>query len=108
MNAKADGTHAQAVARPERQRLLLGLLRERLDEAEGAGELVLKLEPEDMERLCSEAGIEANPVATFRSLVRANLVRLRGRWREGISGAQAPVYVERLTEQGLRLLAGFE
>ena len=83
---------------PEETRRLLALVQGRLEEARATGRPVLKLEPEDVERLCSEAG-------SFGALVRQNLVRLRGRWRENRSAVRAPVYVERLTERGLRLLA---
>lgn len=100
-----DGAQTQVGARTEETRRLLALLRDRLDEAERAGEVALKLEPGDVERLCSEAEIEGDAADVFRNLVRGNLVRLRGRWREGRSAVRAPVYVERLTEGGLRALA---
>lgn len=79
---------------------LLALLRGRLDEAHGAGEPALKLGPDDLRGLCSRAGIEGDAVGAFRLLVRTNLVRLRGRWREGVSGRTAPVYVSRIVESG--------
>lgn len=84
---------------------MLALLRGRLDEARGAGRPYLKLDPADVEKLCAEAGIESSGRVAFRSLVRQNLVRLRGRWRENSSTTGAPVYVERITERGLRSLA---
>ncbi len=90
---------------PEETRRLLALVQGRLEEARTTGRPVLKLEPEDVERLCSEAGFEGSAAGSFGALVRQNLVRLRGRWRENRSAVRAPVYVERLTERGLRLLA---
>ena len=95
---KIDGKDGRADAIPEEMRRMLALLQERLNEAERAGEAVLRLEPGDVKRLCSEAGVEEDAVGAFRALVRSNLVRLRGRWREGVSGVTAPVYVARLTE----------
>jgi hypothetical protein len=89
---------------PEETRRLLALVRSRLEVARATGRPVLKLEPEDVERLCWEAGVEAHAVDSFRVLVRQNLARLRGRWREGHSTVAAPVYVERITEAGMRLL----
>lgn len=77
---------------------MLALLRQKLDESRGAGEAVLKLGPDDLRSLCSRAGLEGDAVAAFRLLVRSNLVRLRGRWREGVSGKTAPVYVSRVVE----------
>lgn len=75
---------------------------------QGAGQPVLELEPCDVKRPCAEAGIEADTPGAFRALVRQNLVRLRGRWRENHSATRTPVYVERITERGLRTLAGSE
>lgn len=75
---------------------MLAHLRGRLEEAHDAGEKVLRLDPEDLRSVGSEAGIEESAVVVFRTLVRSNLVRLRGRWREGVSGVTAPVYVARL------------
>ncbi len=75
---------------------MLAFLRERLDEAHDAGEAVLRLGPEELRGMASEAGIEGDATGAFRTLVRSNLVRLRGRWREGASGVTAPVYVVRL------------
>ena len=95
---KDDGKDGRANAMLEEMRRMLALLQERLDEAERNGEAVLKLEPVDVKRLCSEAGVEEDAVGAFRALVRSNLVRLRGRWREGVSGATASVYVACLTE----------
>jgi hypothetical protein len=83
---------------------LLALVQEPLEEARAAGRPVLKLGPEDVERLCWEAGVEGRAAGSFGALVRQNLVRLRGRWREDRSAVRAPVYVERVTEAGLRLL----
>lgn len=73
-------------------RRVLALLRERLSDAGG----VLRLEPEDLRSLGIEAGIEGDAAVAFRALVRSNRVRLRGRWREGVSGVTAPVYVARI------------
>lgn len=87
------------------QTQLLGLLQERLDEAERAGEAALKLEPHEVEQLCSQAGIEDDAADVFRTLVRSNLVRVRGRWRDGRSAVRAPVYIGDLTERGTRVLA---
>jgi hypothetical protein len=42
----------------------------------------------------------------FRALVRPKLVRWRGRWREGVSGVRAAVYVERITAKGSRVREG--
>lgn len=75
-------------------------LRRGLAEAHDEGEAVLKLEPDDLRSLCSRAGVEGDAVVAFRALVRSNLVRLRGRWREGISGEKAPVYVARVVDGG--------
>ena len=75
---------------------MLALLHKRRDEAERTGNPVLKLEPQEIRWLCSEAGFEGDAVEVFRTLVRSNLVRLRGRWREGGSGVRSPVYVARL------------
>ena len=89
-------------------RRILALLRQRLDEAHGFGEPFLKLEPGDLTSLCSRAGIEGDAAGAFRLLVRSNLVRLRGRWREGVSGETAPVYVSRVVEgDGTGRAAGF-
>ena len=90
---------------PEETGRVLALVRGRLDEARATGRPVLKLEPEDVERLCLEAGIGEDAAGSFGALVRQNLVRLRGRWQAGRSAVLAPVYVERLTERGLRLPA---
>lgn len=91
-----DASRVRTGTRTEEERML-ALLRERLDEVLGAGEVVLRLNPEDLRSMGSEAGVEKEVAAVFRSLVRSNLVRLRGRWREGASGVTAPVYVARLT-----------
>ncbi|QIN77387.1 hypothetical protein GBA65_01415 [Rubrobacter marinus] len=64
-------------------RSLLEELRRALAESRDGGEAALKLGPDDLRSLCSRAGVEGDAVAAFRSLVRSNLVRLRGRWREG-------------------------
>lgn len=96
-DAKQKRTLAPCTSRPEQTQTLPTLLRKRLDDARGAGEEVLKLEPEDLRSMCREVGIKGDPVEAFRALVRSNLVRLRGRWREGGSGRRAPVYVARLT-----------
>ena len=71
-------------------RRILALLRQRLDEAHGSGEPFLKLEPGDLTSLCSRAGIEGDAAGALRLLVRSNLVRLRGRWREGVSAERPP------------------
>ena len=83
---------------------MLALLQERLEKVSGAQQPVLKLEPADVRRLCEAAGVETSEADAFRTLVRQNLVRLRGRWRENRSAVRAPVYVERLTEAGMREL----
>jgi hypothetical protein len=93
---------------PEETRRLLALVGGRLEEARAAGRPVLKLEPEDVERLRSEAGLENDAADAFAALIRQNLIRLRGRWREKRSAVAAPVYVERITEAGLRLLEAHE
>ncbi|QIN78418.1 hypothetical protein GBA65_07635 [Rubrobacter marinus] len=103
MKNGATGTVRFGDRREEGTRRLLSLLREKLEEAHDAGEAVLKLEPEDLRGLCLRAGIaEEDAASAFRALVRANLVRLRGRWREGASAARAPIYVERLVDGGPR------
>jgi len=90
--------HVRAAVGPEEaQRRILALLRERLEEAQRAGEAVLRLEPVELRDLCSEVGFEGDAVDALRTLVRSNRIRLRGRWREGVSGVGAPVYVGRLT-----------
>ncbi len=98
---KEDGRNTRIATRsatdPEQARVLIPLLRERLDGARLAGQTVLKVGPEDLMRMCDEAGIEGSPVRALHALVRSNEVRLRGRWREGYSGERAPVYVARLT-----------
>lgn len=91
-----NGARERTEARRGETRRVLALLQERLDEARGAGGTVLRLDPADVARLCSEAGVEGDAVGAFRALVRSNLVRLRGRWREGVSCEAAPVYVARL------------
>jgi hypothetical protein len=98
-------------ARLEVTRRMLLLLDERLGEANRAGDAALKLEPGDLRRLGSEAGVEGDAVDAFRALVKSNLVRLRGRWREGVSGVRTPVYVARLTgphRRGRKIPAGRE
>jgi hypothetical protein len=89
---------------PETTGRMLALLQERLEEISGAEQPVLKLEPEDIGRLWESAGVDAHGADVFRTLVRRRLVRLRGRWRENRSAIRAPVYVEGLTEAGLRVL----
>lgn len=84
----------------EETRWMLEELRRRLAEARDGGEAALKLAPEDLRSLCSRAGVEGDAAAAFRLLVRSNLVRLRGRWREGVSGETAPVYVVRVLDGG--------
>ncbi len=79
---------------------MLEELRLGLAEARDDGEATLKLAPEDLRSLCLRAGVEGDAVAAFRLLVRSNLVRLRGRWREGVSGETAPVYVVRVLNGG--------
>lgn len=83
----------------EETRWMLEELRRRLAEARD-DEAALKLAPEDLKSLCSRAGVEGDAAAAFRLLVRSNLVRLRGRWREGVSGETAPVYVVRVLDGG--------
>lgn len=89
--------HAPAGVGPEEAQRILAVLRERLAEAQSAGDAALRLEPGDLRDLCAEAGFEGDAVDALRTLVRSNLIRLRGRWREGVSGVGAPVYVGRLT-----------
>lgn len=96
----ADVSETQTAARPEEALRMLASLRELLYEAHAAGEAVLRLEPCDLSSIGSEAGLDGDAVGVFRALVRSNAVRLRGRWREGVSGVSAPVYVARLTGQG--------
>lgn len=72
---------ARAEARPEETGRVLALLREKVEEANDAGKSLSKFEPGDVERLGREAGISCDAVGAFRSVVRANFVRLRGRWR---------------------------
>lgn len=91
---------------PEETPRILALLREQLEEAHATGDAFLKLEPTDVERLCAAAGVTEDEAGAFRVLVRRNLVRLRGRWRENRSAIRAPVYVERLTEAGLQASEG--
>lgn len=90
---------AQGATREDAQAMLEGL-RRALAEARDDGEAALKLAPDDLRVLCSRAGVEGNAVSALRLLVRSNLVRLRGRWREGASGETAPVYVVRVMEPG--------
>lgn len=82
----------------EESRAMLAELHRALAEARDDGEAALKLGPDDLRGLCSRAGVEGDVVAAFRSLVRSNLVRLRGRWREGASGETSPVYVVRVVD----------
>lgn len=84
----------------ETTRWMLQELRQGLAEAHDDGEAALKLEPGDLRSLCSRAGVEGDAIAALRLLVRSNLVRLRGRWREGVSGEMAPVYVVRVIDRG--------
>ena len=91
---------ARASDEPGEAHRLLEPLSRRLDEAHDAGGAALKLGPEDLRELCWRAGVEGDAVGAFRLLVRSNLVRLRGRWREGVSGETAPVYVSRVVEGG--------
>lgn len=111
MDVKEGGRHAPgkgAADTTEETRLMLALLRERLKGARDAGHPALKLEPRDVERLCAQAGVGTHATGAFRALVRQNLVRLRGRWRENRSATRAPVYVERITERGIQALVGSE
>ena len=63
----------------------------------------LRLEPEDLASMGAGIGLdEAEAAELFRGLVRGNYVRLRGRYREGVTGRSAPAYVAGLTERGLR------
>jgi hypothetical protein len=98
------GSGRTLVDRPETTGPMLALLQERLEQIRGAKQPVLKLGPEDIGQLCESAGVDAHGADAFRTLVRRRLVRLRGRWRENRSAVRAPVYVEGLTEAGLRLL----
>lgn len=79
---------------------MLDLLRRSLVEARDGGGAVLKLEPGDLRDLGLRAGVEGDAIEAFRLLVRSNLVRLRGRWREGASGRTSPAYVSRVVESG--------
>lgn len=66
---------------------------------------VLRLDPEDLARMGAEVGVnEAEAAELFRGLVRGNYVRLRGRFREGVTGRSAPAYVAGLTDRGLHEL----
>jgi len=98
---RSGGTVAD---RPETTGRMLALLRERLEETGGVERHLLELAPEDVRRLCKTAGVESGKTDAFRVLVRRRLVRLHGRWRENRSAVRAPVYVEGLTEAGLRIL----
>ena len=63
----------------------------------------LRLEPEDLARMGTGLGVDGDEAAElFRGLVRGNYVRLRGRYREGVTGRSAPAHVAGLTEWGLR------
>ncbi len=84
----------------EETQSMLEELRGALAEARDGGEAALKLGPDDLRSLCSRAEIGGDAVAAFRSLVRSNLVRLRGSWREGASGETSPVYVVRAVDGG--------
>lgn len=99
---RTEVEHAQEdhAIRQEKTRRLLALLKDRLAEANRAGEAALRIEPEHLRSLCSEAGVEGDAVDALQALVRSNRVRLRGRWREGVSGISSPVYVARLIGQG--------
>ena len=89
-------TSAAPEATGEETQSLLRGLRRALSETRADGGTALKLDPDELRNLCSRAGVEGDAVAAFRLLVRSNLVRLRGRWREGVSGETAPVYVSRV------------
>ena len=84
----------------EETRMMLETLHQGLAEAREGGEPAMKLGPDDIRSLYSRARGEGDAGAAFRSLVRSNLVRLRGRWREGVSGETAPVYVARVLNPG--------
>lgn len=100
-------------AHPEAEEKLVRMLgaihgRMRGDERDSGtgGRPVLKLDPGDLVRMGAGMGLdEAEAVELFRGLVRGNYVRLRGRFREGVTGLSAPAYVAGLTDRGLRQLA---
>ena len=65
----------------------------------------LKLEPGDLVWIGAGMGLDgAQAAELFRGLVRGNYVRLRGRYREGVTGLSAPAHVAGLTDRGLREL----
>ncbi|QIN77410.1 hypothetical protein GBA65_01565 [Rubrobacter marinus] len=77
-----------------------------LDDGDGGGRSgPLKLGPGDLARMGTGVGLdEAETAELFRDLVRGNYVRLRGRYREGVTGRSAPAHVAGLTDRGLREL----
>ena len=97
---REDVKTSRADAVSEETRMMLETLHQGLAEAREDGESTMKLGPDDIRSLYSQARGEGDAVAAFRSLVRSNLVRLRGRWREGVSGETAPVYVARVLNPG--------
>ena len=102
------GTHPKAEEKLVR---MLGAIHERMrEDGEREGERVdrshvLRLDPEDLVRMGAGVGLDgAEAVEMFRDLVRGNYIRLRGRFREGVTGRSAPAYVAGLTDRGLREL----
>ena len=102
-------------AHPEAEEKVVRMLRdihgrmlddgERNDRGGNGGRAVrpLRLDPEDLARMGAGIGLDgAETAELFRGLVRGNYVRLRGRYREGVTGRSAPAYVSGLTERGLR------
>lgn len=90
---------------------MLGIIQGRMrDDGERSGERSgrlrsLRLDPDDLARMGAGMGLnDAEAAELFRGLVRGNYVRLRGRFREGVTGLSAPAYVAGLTDRGLHEL----
>jgi len=103
-NEEPVGTVTYSEAPPQ----MLPLMQEGLDKACGTEETtVLKPEPERWSS-CARRQESKGTRSVCSGCLRPNLFRLRGRWREGISGNRAPSYVECVTYQGLRTRESIE
>ena len=84
---------------------MLGAIQGRLrdgGEEDGGRSRPLKLDPGDLARMGAGMGLNgAESAELFRGLVRGNYVRLRGRYREGVTGRSAPAHVAGLTDRGV-------